>query len=560
VLTRECALAAHKGHHLQSLRQALAGNKAPPTHSQPTCRFSTRLAGALQEVELSRVADDDYVHFGDVLQLVHIETSSVVACDPSDADSRPGELACAATAATHVTAPCARNSLILLRYTPPVGSPPEPEYGDDSLRYGQKVQLAAHPSVFGEEPDAGGGPRPLCLFSKPVSTTHHSKYSHQQLVGFTYRAHSFDTVWEVVTPDPAQRGLSIGVEVFAGAPVLLMHCATQKPLIVESQRYPTDFGVELELTARISANQGVKSVCEMTTRGLLRGSLPKSESAGSCWTLMPGTTVAQLPPARARLGTGRGASVQTVDAATLEAVHSVVQQLTQRSGGVEALERKLITWSSAKQRLAADGGWGGSVGGCWDPKRWPTSRSCLSTLALTTQRCCFCCVKWGCWQPSGRRSSWQPRSQCQVRQVLWMWQPCWRWCGMWLVARPGAPPPQPRSQAAPDGWLHPAHRLLCRRAQHAQRAPAAALGALVPFVGLARARFKDGCAMYVKAYGTYGVAIRADRADKAVLRCFESPHAPVSALFARSITAVRSAACQCCISITCAQPGSFARR
>ncbi len=270
---------------------------------------------ALQEVELTKAQDDEYVHFGDTLQLVHVETSSVLACDVSEVDARPGEHACAATAAPQVTAPCARNALILTRYVPPPTSPAEPDYGDDTLRYGQKVQLAVHPYASGQEVDSEGGPRPLRLFSKPVSTTHFSKYCRNQLVGFTYR-NSYDTgkveitndpcgaqhvthctlwqvtcmpieqghvcsncnpappcgtqhahvcfvtwhtawcisavcravciqaillccclcvpraVWEVVTPDPEQRALSVGLEVLAGAPILLMHCATQKPLLV----------------------------------------------------------------------------------------------------------------------------------------------------------------------------------------------------------------------------------------------------------------------------------------------------------------------------------------
>lgn len=193
--------------------------------------------------------------------------------------------------------------------------------------------------------DSAGGPRPLCLFSKPVSTTHFSKYSRNQLVGFTFRE-TFDTggsaspeatchalkstlshslpsaphcisialncipacscvrprlltpcltinqeatrpwacqppyiilepswpwascpmltqalcdhthaVWEVVTPEPAQRAISVGLEVLAGAPIQLIHCATQKPLLAETQKYPNDFGMELELSARTSGSK-----------------------------------------------------------------------------------------------------------------------------------------------------------------------------------------------------------------------------------------------------------------------------------------------------------------
>ena len=45
------------------------------------------MACALEEVELTKVANDDYIHFGDVIQLVHVETGHVVASDVNDKDS-----------------------------------------------------------------------------------------------------------------------------------------------------------------------------------------------------------------------------------------------------------------------------------------------------------------------------------------------------------------------------------------------------------------------------------------------------------------------------------------
>ena len=62
--------------------------------------------------------------------------------------------------------------------------------------YGQKIRLAANPLAYGEQPDAAGGSRPLCLFSRPVSPTHAAKYCRNQLVGCTYR-NTYDTVWTV---------------------------------------------------------------------------------------------------------------------------------------------------------------------------------------------------------------------------------------------------------------------------------------------------------------------------------------------------------------------------
>ena len=252
------------------------------------------MAVALQEVELTRVADEPYAHCGDVLQLVHVDTGYVLACDVGEKDLRPGEEACVATAAPEIRAPCARNSFLLLKYIPNSKSALEPYYTDETLRYGEKVRLAVHAAATGDAVDSLGGPRPLCLFSKPVSTTHFAKYSRSQLVGFTYRD-TFDTVWQVVTPDPAQRTLSEGVEVLAGAPILLVHCATQKPLIVEKNKYPSDFGIEYELSARPSTSQGMKLAMEQTSQGIMKGSTPKPESSENLFTFIAGSNVAKLP-------------------------------------------------------------------------------------------------------------------------------------------------------------------------------------------------------------------------------------------------------------------------
>jgi hypothetical protein len=56
------------------------------------------------------------------------------------------------------------------------------------------------------------------------------------------------------------------VEVLAGAPILLVHTATQKPLIVEDSKYPNDFGNEFELSARQSTSQGLKLSMEQTQK------------------------------------------------------------------------------------------------------------------------------------------------------------------------------------------------------------------------------------------------------------------------------------------------------
>jgi hypothetical protein len=49
----------------------------------------------------------------------------------------------------------------------------------------------------------------------------------------------------------------------------------------------------------------------------------------------------------------RAATTGTLQGA--DALASIVSQLAQRQGGVEALERKLVTWSTSRSQLPADG-------------------------------------------------------------------------------------------------------------------------------------------------------------------------------------------------------------
>lgn len=60
-----------------------------------------------------------------------------------------------------------------------------------------QIRLIANPMVQSEELDSAGGARPLHLFSKPISTTHYAKYSRHQVVGFTWRMNTYDSVWQV---------------------------------------------------------------------------------------------------------------------------------------------------------------------------------------------------------------------------------------------------------------------------------------------------------------------------------------------------------------------------
>lgn len=300
--------------------------------------FQARMSTALSEVEMTKIRDDPYVHFGDVIQLVHVDTGTVLACDVEDKDMRPGELACAATAAPEIRAPCARNTFLISKYRPPRMSALDTFYEDDVLRYGQKIRLLANPLAQGESLDSAGGPRPLCLFSRPVSTTHFAKYSRSQLAGFTWR-HTYDSVWQVVTPDPSERLVSEGVEVMAGAPILFVHCATKKPLCLEPYKYPNDFGNELEISARQAAGQGLKLALEQASTGVFKGFLPKGENTDNFFTIITGSTIGQLP------------EPQSNALVVADILSGICDELNKGTLGIQGLHKKVLMLEDKKGEM-----------------------------------------------------------------------------------------------------------------------------------------------------------------------------------------------------------------
>lgn len=257
---------------------------------------------------------------------------------------RPGEEACAATGAPEIRAPCSRNTVLVTKYVAPKNSSADVQYDDDVLRYGQKIRLVASPAAQGYAMDASGGPAPLYLFSRPLSMQHFAKYSRQQLVGFTHRS-TYDTVWTVVTPNPEERLISEGAEVMAGAPVLLMHCATQKPLCIEAHKVPNDFGYELELSARSAVNNGMKLALEQMFTGKLKGFMPKCEMSDNFWTFVGGGRVASLPEGEAAAAAAKGAR------ATMDAI---LDQAGRSASGLFPLQQKLVTLADKSGELSQD--------------------------------------------------------------------------------------------------------------------------------------------------------------------------------------------------------------
>eukprot|EP00878_Enallax_costatus_P043536 GHUV01051552.1.p1 GENE.GHUV01051552.1~~GHUV01051552.1.p1 ORF type:complete len:182 (+),score=32.28 GHUV01051552.1:140-685(+) len=115
------------------------------TGTLKTTQFQERMATALALVEMTKIRDDPYVHFGDILQLVHVKTGCLLAVDVEDKDPRPGEQTCAGSGTAATIDPVARNTFLISKYIPNQPTPLEPQWEGDVLRYGQKIRLLANP-------------------------------------------------------------------------------------------------------------------------------------------------------------------------------------------------------------------------------------------------------------------------------------------------------------------------------------------------------------------------------------------------------------------------------
>jgi len=247
-------------------------------------KFQKRMNTALAKVALTKSADEN-VKFGDVFQLNNLSSGSVLAVDVESKDPRAAENACA-VASSFITDPCARNTFMLVKYTPPPTAILTNTYDDDVLHYGQKVKIVANPMCVGKELSYPGE-QPLYVKSYPISTTHFAKFSRFQEV-VTSPNDGYECVWEVLTPDPTKRLVSEGVPVMVGAPIVLKHCATNQNLSVEGHSVMNYFGKELEVCSHNSASLGVQGQMEGMQAGKPATMLAKTPKDGNLFAFVTG--------------------------------------------------------------------------------------------------------------------------------------------------------------------------------------------------------------------------------------------------------------------------------
>ena len=235
---------------------------------------------ALAEAEPAPPREDGVVHLGDLLQIRHAGTDSVLSYDVEDKDARASEDSCAVTAASSAAAtPCARNTWYLEKYESKAGTFAE-TFEDDVLHYGQMVKIVCNPKAKGPIAD----PAPLYLYSKPVTTTHFAKLSRQQEIGITSIG-KYDAVWKVLPVLPADRLVLEGQPVPVGEPVVFQHSATKQNLNLTNENYFNDFGQETEVSGYASHSIGKAAVMENMKKGMVKSDLDKPELAGNHWRL-----------------------------------------------------------------------------------------------------------------------------------------------------------------------------------------------------------------------------------------------------------------------------------
>ena len=222
-------------------------------HIPPPNHRTTHRTPHPPQVDLTKAASDEYVHFGDVVQLENVTSGAVIAVDVESRDPRPAENSCAVSASFHVDA-CARNTFTLEPYVPRTAKAAAmmPVYDDDVLHYGQKVKLVVNPAAT----DGSNWNVEKCFVrSFAVSQTHFAKYSRRGEVVASGND-SYECVFEILTPDPAKRLVSEGVPVMAGAPVVLLHCQSNQCLCVGTHGFANDFGTELEVCGHTATSVG----------------------------------------------------------------------------------------------------------------------------------------------------------------------------------------------------------------------------------------------------------------------------------------------------------------
>lgn len=117
-----------------------------------------------------------------------------------------------------------------------------------------------------------------------------------QVAGFTDDC-SYDTVFQIVAPDPAHRIASEGVPVLAHVPLCIQHCATSALMNLTDASYPNEFAADRELTFHTTRSSGKKALLHHENRGNLTGTIASKHSDPNFFVFLTGSKIEELPSA-----------------------------------------------------------------------------------------------------------------------------------------------------------------------------------------------------------------------------------------------------------------------
>jgi len=209
-----------------------------------------------QNVQLTFSADGN-VRFGDTIQLRNkaIGIGSALCSKIYDPVVLDGEVYGTSVAPPNTISssqPTSRSTFVVEKWS---GHDQNKYSSDGTLRYGDPVLLACHPSLRVDE--ASGLLKPLLhLRSSRVSTVDYAKMSNYQLVAMVGGTVDYGMVWEVARV-ANRKYQPKGEPVRAGDPVVLVHRATGTPLSSNPQYTSVgEFGTEYEVSCHKYLSHG----------------------------------------------------------------------------------------------------------------------------------------------------------------------------------------------------------------------------------------------------------------------------------------------------------------
>lgn len=84
----------------------------------------------------------------------------------------------------------------------------------------------------------------------------------------------YNSVWEVVHPDPLLQLEMVGQSVQANSPVLIKHCATCAYLASDLLEYKNDFGTEYEVNVHNYSTKNKSQNLALESKGILSSGIP----------------------------------------------------------------------------------------------------------------------------------------------------------------------------------------------------------------------------------------------------------------------------------------------